>query len=91
MYFGSFRVPPHLGEITAPKPAAGQFEDLSRLDPAHKVLEGAHHGSRVGPFASQPQGLLEKVFVKRKTCTFHAYSVALATSPVKSHSPPART
>ena len=60
-----------------------EFEDLPRLDPADEQLEGSLDGLGVGALTSKAERVFEKMLVKRKTCTFHAYSVAIRSPLVK--------
>ena len=53
-----------------------QIEDLSRFDATDELLERALDGLRVRALASEAERLFEKMLFKRKTCTFHTYSVA---------------
>lgn len=66
------RVFSHLSKITLPEPRMAQQEDLARLDPTDELLQSQIHSLRVGSLLPEPQSLLQQIFVKHKTRTFHA-------------------
>jgi hypothetical protein len=66
----------HDGKRAFPGAASDEVEDLPRFDPANELLEGALHGARVGALSAEASGLLQKLLIKHKICTFHTHSVA---------------
>jgi len=58
-----FLITPHFAEVTLPEPRFGQFEYAIRLRSAHKLLESALDGARVGSLAAQANRLFEQVFI----------------------------
>ncbi len=66
-------VAPHRGQVALPQSRSGKVEDASSPDPADEFLEGPLDGPGVGALATQPQGLLQEIFVEYKTHTFHAH------------------
>ena len=52
-----------------------QLEDSPRLGTTHEVPQRTIHGGGVGLFAAQTPGLVKKITIKHKICTFHVYRV----------------
>jgi hypothetical protein len=78
---GARAIVAHLAQVAVPGACSGEAEDSPRLDPPHEVLERALDGPRIGPFAAQPDGLLEELLIKHKIRAFHVYSVQ--TMPIE--------